>query len=113
MRHPDQVTLWAHHEKLLVVDQVVAFLGGLDLAYGRWDDLHYRLTDLGDSSESAAPQVIPQGLPEHTPPNSTNVNPYPFPAAAFLSSHSPHSKFLGLSGTPTTCFEYTDSVASP
>uniref|UniRef100_A0A8B9YUP1 Phospholipase n=1 Tax=Bos mutus grunniens TaxID=30521 RepID=A0A8B9YUP1_BOSMU len=63
MRHPDQVTLWAHHEKLLVVDQVVAFLGGLDLAYGRWDDLHYRLTDLGDSSESAAPQVIPQDLP--------------------------------------------------
>ncbi|XP_059937247.1 phospholipase D2 isoform X2 [Mesoplodon densirostris] len=56
MRHPDQVTLWAHHEKLLVVDQVVAFLGGLDLAYGRWDDLHYRLTDLGDSSESAARQ---------------------------------------------------------
>ncbi|XP_067573019.1 phospholipase D2 isoform X2 [Pseudorca crassidens] len=56
MRHPDQVTLWAHHEKLLVVDQVVAFLGGLDLAYGRWDDLHYRLTDLRDSSESAAPQ---------------------------------------------------------
>ncbi|XP_026985981.1 phospholipase D2 isoform X2 [Sagmatias obliquidens] len=56
MRHPDQVTLWAHHEKLLVVDQAVAFLGGLDLAYGRWDDLHYRLTDLRDSSESAAPQ---------------------------------------------------------
>uniref|UniRef100_A0A2K5RHI2 Phospholipase n=1 Tax=Cebus imitator TaxID=2715852 RepID=A0A2K5RHI2_CEBIM len=56
MRHPNQVTLWAHHEKLLVVDQVVAFLGGLDLAYGRWDDLHYRLTDLGDSSESAASQ---------------------------------------------------------
>ncbi|XP_054946315.1 phospholipase D2 isoform X2 [Physeter macrocephalus] len=56
MRHPNQVTLWAHHEKLLVVDQVVAFLGGLDLAYGRWDDLQYRLTDLGDSSASAAPQ---------------------------------------------------------
>ncbi|XP_023599837.1 phospholipase D2 isoform X2 [Myotis lucifugus] len=56
MRHPDHVTLWAHHEKLLVVDQVVAFLGGLDLAYGRWDDLHYRLTDLGDASESAAPE---------------------------------------------------------
>ncbi|XP_042772156.1 phospholipase D2 isoform X2 [Panthera leo] len=56
MRHPDQVTLWAHHEKLLVVDQVVAFLGGLDLAYGRWDDLQYRLTDLGDPSEPAAPQ---------------------------------------------------------
>jgi phospholipase D1/2 len=59
MRHPDQVTLWAHHEKLLVVDQVVAFLGGLDLAYGRWDDLQYRLTDLGDASESATSQVVP------------------------------------------------------
>ncbi|XP_063097830.1 phospholipase D2 isoform X2 [Cavia porcellus] len=56
MRHPDQMTLWAHHEKLLVVDQAVAFLGGLDLAYGRWDDLHYRLTDLADSSGSGASQ---------------------------------------------------------
>uniref|UniRef100_A0A8C0J6Y7 phospholipase D n=1 Tax=Chelonoidis abingdonii TaxID=106734 RepID=A0A8C0J6Y7_CHEAB len=50
MRHPDHVSsvvfLWAHHEKLVVVDQSVAFLGGLDLAYGRWDDHHYRLTDL-------------------------------------------------------------------
>ncbi|XP_024895916.1 phospholipase D2 isoform X2 [Pteropus alecto] len=65
MRHPDQVTLWAHHEKLLVVDQVVAFLGGLDLAYGRWDDLHYRLTDLGESSELDAPQ----------PPNPCSDSP--------------------------------------
>uniref|UniRef100_A0A8C4MG32 Phospholipase n=1 Tax=Equus asinus asinus TaxID=83772 RepID=A0A8C4MG32_EQUAS len=73
MRHPDQVTLWAHHEKLLVVDQVVAFLGGLDLAYGRWDDLHYRLTDLGDSSGSAAPQVIPQGLPGSPKLNSSDT----------------------------------------
>uniref|UniRef100_A0A452QLE9 Phospholipase n=1 Tax=Ursus americanus TaxID=9643 RepID=A0A452QLE9_URSAM len=61
MRHPDQVTLWAHHEKLLVVDQVVAFMGGLDLAYGRWDDLHYRLTDLGDPSGPAASQPAPLG----------------------------------------------------
>ncbi|XP_072904854.1 phospholipase D2-like isoform X1 [Hemitrygon akajei] len=51
MRHPDHVSstvlLWAHHEKLVVIDQTVAFLGGLDLAYGRWDDKDYRLTDLG------------------------------------------------------------------
>ncbi|XP_048476090.1 phospholipase D2-like isoform X1 [Rhincodon typus] len=50
MRHPDHVSstvlLWAHHEKLVVVDQSLAFLGGLDLAYGRWDDQEYRLTDL-------------------------------------------------------------------
>uniref|UniRef100_A0A2K5N2K6 Phospholipase n=1 Tax=Cercocebus atys TaxID=9531 RepID=A0A2K5N2K6_CERAT len=84
MRHPDQVTLWAHHEKLLVVDQVVAFLGGLDLAYGRWDDLHYRLTDLGDSSESAASQALPT------------------------------SGFLKLSGTPRTHFEnFIDRETTP
>ncbi|XP_078063267.1 phospholipase D1-like, partial [Mustelus asterias] len=51
MRHPDHVSstvlLWAHHEKLVVIDQSVAFLGGLDLAYGRWDDQEYRLTDVG------------------------------------------------------------------
>ncbi|XP_061447126.1 phospholipase D2 isoform X2 [Rhineura floridana] len=54
MRHPDHVSsivlLWAHHEKLVVVDQSVAFLGGLDLAYGRWDTHEYRLADLdGDN----------------------------------------------------------------
>lgn len=55
MRHPDHVSstvvLWAHHEKLVVIDQVVAFLGGLDLAYGRWDDQEYRLADLGNVVE--------------------------------------------------------------
>nr|XP_040023762.1 phospholipase D1-like [Gasterosteus aculeatus aculeatus] len=51
MRHPDHVSsavyLWAHHEKIIVVDQSVAFVGGIDLAYGRWDDREHRLTDVG------------------------------------------------------------------
>ncbi|XP_073510611.1 phospholipase D2 isoform X2 [Phyllobates terribilis] len=51
MRHPDHVSsiifLWAHHEKMVAIDQSVVFLGGLDLAYGRWDDHKYRLTDVG------------------------------------------------------------------
>uniref|UniRef100_A0A8C5CUV4 phospholipase D n=1 Tax=Gadus morhua TaxID=8049 RepID=A0A8C5CUV4_GADMO len=51
MRHPDHVSssvyLWAHHEKLVVIDQSVAFVGGIDLAYGRWDDREHRLTDVG------------------------------------------------------------------
>ncbi|XP_074081518.1 phospholipase D2 isoform X2 [Macrotis lagotis] len=57
MRHPDHVTLWAHHEKLLVVDQIVAFMGGLDLAFGRWDDLHYRISDLEGYSGATTPQA--------------------------------------------------------
>ncbi|KAJ0179151.1 hypothetical protein K1T71_004863 [Dendrolimus kikuchii] len=54
-RHPDHakagVFLWAHHEKIVVVDQTVAFVGGIDLCYGRWDDHRHRLTDLGNISQ--------------------------------------------------------------
>lgn len=57
LRHPDHVRagvfFWAHHEKLVVIDQTYAFVGGIDLAYGRWDDHKHRLTDLGSVSVSA------------------------------------------------------------
>lgn len=101
MRHPDQVTLWAHHEKLLVVDQVVAFLGGLDLAYGRWDDLHYRLTDLGDSPKSPAPQVTPQRLPELPQTELTEIHTlsssqlYSLPGIPSAAPTQSFSAFLG------------------
>uniref|UniRef100_A0A146LLZ0 Phospholipase n=2 Tax=Lygus hesperus TaxID=30085 RepID=A0A146LLZ0_LYGHE len=53
LRHPDHakagVFLWAHHEKMVVIDQSVAFVGGIDLCYGRWDDYKHRLTDLGSA----------------------------------------------------------------
>uniref|UniRef100_A0A8D3D819 Phospholipase n=1 Tax=Scophthalmus maximus TaxID=52904 RepID=A0A8D3D819_SCOMX len=55
MRHPDHVSsavyLWAHHEKIVVIDQSVAFVGGIDLAYGRWDDREHRLTDVGSPAD--------------------------------------------------------------
>ncbi|XP_022246655.1 phospholipase D1-like [Limulus polyphemus] len=51
LRHPDHVPggvlFWAHHEKIIAIDQTYAFIGGLDLCYGRWDDYLHRLTDLG------------------------------------------------------------------
>lgn len=37
-----------------MVDQTYAFLGGVDLCYGRWDDYRHRLTDLGSVSTSSA-----------------------------------------------------------
>lgn len=53
MRHPDHmasvVVLWANHEKMVAIDQSVAFVGGLDLAFGRWDDSNYRLFDSMES----------------------------------------------------------------
>ncbi|KAM3823440.1 phospholipase D2 isoform 2-T3 [Vipera latastei] len=72
MRHPDHVSsivfLWAHHEKLVVVDQSVAFLGGLDLAYGRWDTSEYRLTDLeGENIQGAKGGGLPSGPGEEAP----------------------------------------------
>ena len=55
MRHPDRGTkaemteyLWAHHEKIVVIDQSIAFVGGIDLCYGRWDNKKHQLTDLAD-----------------------------------------------------------------
>ncbi|XP_074477433.1 phospholipase D1 [Sebastes fasciatus] len=61
MRHPDHVSsavyLWAHHEKIIIVDQSVAFVGGIDLAYGRWDDTEHRLTDVGSVTLSHLEQA--------------------------------------------------------
>jgi phospholipase D1/2 len=40
IQHPLGVlpTFWSHHEKLVIVDQSEAFMGGLDLGFGRFDD---------------------------------------------------------------------------
>lgn len=61
LRHPDGITLWSHHEKCVVIDQRIAFLGGIDLCYGRWDTTTHRLTDLGsyDLNNSANDEERP------------------------------------------------------
>ena len=58
MRHPDHNVFenlgdmtfyWAHHEKFIVIDYHLAFIGGLDLCYGRWDTRHHMLADVHPS----------------------------------------------------------------
>ncbi|KAI7858196.1 hypothetical protein BDC45DRAFT_499033 [Circinella umbellata] len=48
-RHPDHAIggtfFWSHHEKFVVVDQKIAFLGGIDLCFGRWDTHNHQLAD--------------------------------------------------------------------
>lgn len=66
MRHPDHVSsvvfLWAHHEKIVAIDQTVAFVGGIDLAFGRWDNRQYRLTDLGSTEkDNSVTEEEPKG----------------------------------------------------
>jgi phospholipase D1/2 len=53
LRHPEhspngnRKLFWSHHEKIVVIDQSVGFVGGIDLCLGRWDDDLHRLVDLG------------------------------------------------------------------
>ncbi|KIN99261.1 hypothetical protein M404DRAFT_155707 [Pisolithus tinctorius Marx 270] len=52
MRHPDHigskdtVEFWSHHEKVVVVDNHFACIGGLDLCFGRWDTHNHPLADV-------------------------------------------------------------------
>ncbi|GLD94968.1 hypothetical protein PINS_up003593 [Pythium insidiosum] len=49
LRDPDflmkHLGMWSHHEKIVSVDQKVAFVGGLDLCFGRWDTGDHFLFD--------------------------------------------------------------------
>ena len=50
-RHPDtlrggaSLLPWSHHEKMIIIDRRTAFIGGIDLAYGRWDTRNHELMD--------------------------------------------------------------------
>mmetsp|Transcript_19120 Transcript_19120/g.18770 ORF Transcript_19120/g.18770 Transcript_19120/m.18770 type:complete len:104 (+) Transcript_19120:339-650(+) len=49
IRHPRTfLSMWSHHEKIVVIDQSIAFLGGLDICMGRWDTKKHSLKDLKD-----------------------------------------------------------------
>jgi phospholipase D1/2 len=43
--HDGTVLYWAHHEKLCLIDGHIAFMGGLDLCYGRWDTNSHPIAD--------------------------------------------------------------------
>ncbi|KAK7422232.1 hypothetical protein QQX98_001755 [Neonectria punicea] len=55
MRHPDHSPFengadaslkFSHHEKFIVIDYAMAFIGGLDLCFGRWDAHQHPLSDV-------------------------------------------------------------------
>eukprot|EP00250_Pteridium_aquilinum_P013724 c21534_g1_i1 orf=388-3765(+) len=39
------VYLWSHHEKIVIVDHQVCYLGGLDLCFGRYDSSEHKVHD--------------------------------------------------------------------
>ena len=45
IQNPTTLFRWSHHEKMVIVDRSVAFVGGIDLCYGRWDTRSHELMD--------------------------------------------------------------------
>ncbi|CAI0467215.1 unnamed protein product [Linum tenue] len=49
LRYPDHfscgVYLWSHHEKLVIIDHQICFIGGLDLCFGRYDTSEHKVGD--------------------------------------------------------------------
>ncbi|KAK2637963.1 hypothetical protein Ddye_025758 [Dipteronia dyeriana] len=49
LRYPDHlatgVYLWSHHEKFVIVDYRICYIGGLDLCFGRYDTVDHRVGD--------------------------------------------------------------------
>jgi len=53
LSHPSQAIprLWSHHDKIVVIDRKVGYIGGLDLCFGRYDTNAHPLTDLPNDRE--------------------------------------------------------------
>jgi len=49
---------FAHHEKICVVDHTVAFVGGIDLCFGRWDTPQHSVVD--DKPTGFEPSEMPK-----------------------------------------------------
>ncbi|AMD19361.1 HBR460Cp [Eremothecium sinecaudum] len=60
IRSPNQwlqnTYFWAHHEKMCVIDHTIAFMGGIDLCYGRYDTPEHVLRD---DAEDLQRQIFP------------------------------------------------------
>lgn len=55
LRHPDHppggVLFWALHEKKVIIDSEVAFVGGIDMCYGRFDTVEHNIGDFWGSDD--------------------------------------------------------------
>ncbi|KUI74290.1 Phospholipase D1 [Cytospora mali] len=61
---------FAHHEKICIVDHYLAFVGGIDLCFGRWDTPQHLLTD--DKPTGFEPDEV-----QNVPRDSEHVQMFP------------------------------------
>ena len=109
LRHPDHMKdqssiLWAHHEKLVIIDQTVAFFGGIDLCYGRWDNHLHNLTDLG----SVLP-TVPKTQTTFTPPSSVIITELKLNSVASVIQEEEEIRPVDTTKTDTV-FDSVDST---
>ncbi|VDO11174.1 unnamed protein product [Rodentolepis nana] len=66
IRHPDHlrdfVLLWSHHEKMVIIDQSIAYVGGIDLCFGRWDRQDHPLIDVDKTKPYSRKQLQPDDV---------------------------------------------------
>ena len=72
LRHPGWNTWvgnlrWSHHEKIVVVDRSVAFVGGIDLCFGRWDTHNHPLVD----NYPCHPRAVSENEPSYVADSTT------------------------------------------
>eukprot|EP01006_Ploeotia_vitrea_P035453 TRINITY_DN65877_c10_g1_i1.p1 TRINITY_DN65877_c10_g1~~TRINITY_DN65877_c10_g1_i1.p1 ORF type:complete len:778 (-),score=302.33 TRINITY_DN65877_c10_g1_i1:41-2374(-) len=60
------MTLWSHHQKFVVVDELVAIVGGFDVCLGRYDTPAHELWDVSDASDNHERQTWP-GIDYYNP----------------------------------------------
>ena len=87
---------FAHHEKICVVDHDVAFVGGIDLCFGRWDCPQHPITD-----------DKPTGFEQsETPKDADHCQLYPGKDYSnprvqdFFKLHEPYEEMYDRSKTP-------------
>lgn len=75
--------VYAHHQKLVVVDNEKAYLGGIDLAYGRRDDENFSLKAEGRTLSEVYNSCVPPIHKTRSVELSDCVTPAELMAAAF------------------------------
>ncbi len=70
-KHPRHLFRWSHHEKIVVVDRKVAFVGGIDFAFGRWDSHEHPLVD-----DFRIHPSVQEGKPSEEVPRQTRSMKY-------------------------------------
>nr|CAG8445707.1 3808_t:CDS:10 [Entrophospora candida] len=104
-RHPDHgpegTMFWAHHEKMVVVDCKIAFIGGLDLCFGRYDTHNHELVDWKPNMKDL---TIWPGQDYSNPRVKDFQNVVDFEAELVDKSKVPrmpwHDVSIGMTGTP-------------